>query len=78
MPLILRVNKLKIVQWWVDASYAMHPDFWSHTGASMSLGWGSVTSMSKRQNLYSIISTEAELIGADDVILAFLCSIYFI
>ena len=25
-PLILRVDKLNIVKWWVDASYAMHTD----------------------------------------------------
>ena len=37
-----------------------------------------VASMSKRQNKNSIISTEEELIGADDVLPAFLWSRYFI
>ena len=47
--LILRVENLNIVKCWVDASYKMHLDFWSHTGAKMSLGWGSVASMSKKK-----------------------------
>ena len=38
IPLILRVDKLKIVKWWVEASYAMHPSCRSHTGAKISLG----------------------------------------
>ena len=31
-------------------------------------GWGSITSISKKQKLNTKISTEAELIGADDLI----------
>ena len=37
MPLLLSVDKLSIVKRWVDASYAMHPDCWSHIGATVSL-----------------------------------------
>ena len=32
MLLILRVDNLNIVKWWVEASYAMHPDCKSHWG----------------------------------------------
>ena len=51
---------------------------WSHTGATMSLGWGSVASMSKRKKLDSGSLTEAELIGEDDVLPEFLWLGYFI
>ena len=51
MSLILRVDKLNIVKWWVDASYKMHMNFWIHTGATIYLGWGSINSMSKRQQI---------------------------
>ena len=44
----------------------------------MSLGWGLVASMSKRQKLISRSSTEAELIRAGGVLPAFLWSRYFI
>ena len=78
MPLILRVDNLNIVKLWVDASYAMHPDCRNHTGAKMSLGWVSVSSMPKIQKLNSRRWTEAELIGLDDVLPEFLWSKYFI
>ena len=45
-PLILEASCLRNVQWWVDASYAVHPDMRSHTGATMMIGKGSVYSMS--------------------------------
>ena len=38
MPLIPRLDNLNIVKWWVDTSYAMHPYFWIHNGATMFLG----------------------------------------
>ena len=78
MPVIMMVDKIKIVKCWLDASYEIHTDYRSHIGATISLGWVSVSSMSKRQNLNSRILTEAELIGADDVIPGLLWSRYFI
>ena len=72
MSLILRVEKLKIVIWWLGASYAMHPDYRNHTGTTISLVWVLVDIMSKRQNLNLRSSTEAEIIWADDVLPALL------
>ena len=77
-PLILRVDKLNIVKWWVDTSYATHLDSWSHAGAKISLGWGSIDSMSNRQNINSGISTEVETIISYDKLPASLLSRYFI
>ena len=59
MPLLLRLYNLNIVKWWVDAPYAMHPDFRIHNRATIDLVWGSVASMTKRQNLNSITGEEA-------------------
>ena len=36
--LILSVDDLHVIKWWVDASFAVHPDFKSHSGAAMSFG----------------------------------------
>ena len=33
----------------MDASYAVHPDMKGHTGATMTLGKGTVTSLSTKQ-----------------------------
>jgi hypothetical protein len=36
--LTLSADDLRVVKWYVDASFAVHPDFKSHTGAMMMLG----------------------------------------
>ncbi|CAJ1952107.1 unnamed protein product [Cylindrotheca closterium] len=54
--------------WFVDASFAVHPDFKSHTGGVMTMGGGAMQAMSKKQKLNSRSSTHAELIGVDDAI----------
>ena len=78
MPLILIMDKLKIIKWWVETSYAMHIDCLIHTGAKMSLGWVSDSVIFKRKNINAIGSTEVELIREDNVIPEFLWSSYFI
>ena len=40
----------------------------SHTGGSMSLGRGSIVDTSQKQKLNMRSSTEAELVGCDDVV----------
>jgi hypothetical protein len=54
------------IKWWIDASFAVHPDMKSHTGATVSFGKGSVYSMSRKQRINTKSSTEAEIIGVDD------------
>ena len=56
-----------MIKWWVDASFAVHQDMRSHTGGTMSLGKGSIYSASVRQKLNTKSSTEAELVGVDDM-----------
>jgi hypothetical protein len=51
---------------YVDASFAVHQDMKSHTGAIISLGQGPVHVMSKKQQLATKSSTEAELVGVSD------------
>ena len=64
--LILTADDLSIIKWYVDASFAVHPDFRSHTGAVMTFGSGAVQSISRKQKLNTRSSTTAELVGADD------------
>jgi hypothetical protein len=65
--LTLEADNLQMIKWWVDASFAVHQDMRSHTGGVMSLGKGAIYSMSTRQKLNTKSSTEAELVGVDDV-----------
>ena len=64
--LTLASNDLQVLKWYVDASFAVHPDFKSHTGATFSYGTGAPMTMSRKQKLNTRSSTEAELVGADD------------
>jgi hypothetical protein len=64
----LSAESLHVIKWYVDASFAVHPDFKSHTGATMSFGKGAPITMSRKQKLNTRSSTEAELVGADDAI----------
>jgi hypothetical protein len=77
LVLTLEANNLQVVKWWVDASFAVHPDMRSHTGGVMSLGKGAVYSASTRQKLNTRSSTEAELVGIDDLMAQVLWTKYF-
>jgi hypothetical protein len=47
--LILSADSLHVIKWYVDASFAVHPDFKSHTGGVMTFGGGAVQSLSRKQ-----------------------------
>jgi hypothetical protein len=65
--LTLEANDGRIdIKWWVDASFAVHPDMRSHTGGTMLLGKGLVYSLSWKQRINTKSSMEAELVGIDD------------
>ena len=54
-------------KWWVDSSYAVHPDMKSHIGIYMTLGKGAMYTASCKQKLNTKSSTEAELVAVDDM-----------
>ena len=62
----MSAENLNVIKCYVDAAFAVHPDFKSHTGAIMTMGKGAIYSMSRKQKLNTRSSTEAELVGADD------------
>ncbi len=66
--LVLGIDDINVMKWYVDASFAVHPDFKSHTGACATMGTGSPMSMSRKQKLNTRSSTEAELVAVDDAI----------
>ena len=70
--LTLRIDELgiSIIKRFIDASFAVHPDFKSHTGAMMTMGKGVIIPVSRKQKLNTRSSTESEIVGVDD------CSVY--
>ena len=66
--LTLEAKSFHVMKWWIDASYAAHPDRRSHTGGVLMPGKGAVIAKSSKQKINMKSSTEAELVGADDLI----------
>ena len=66
LALTLKADSLSEIRWWIDESYGVHPDCRSHTGATMSMGQGSIYSKSTKQKINTRSSTEAELVGIND------------
>jgi hypothetical protein len=67
MCLTLENDGLWTIEWWVDASFAVHEDMRGHAGGAMTLGKGSVHSSPVQQKLNTKSSTEEELVGVDDM-----------
>jgi hypothetical protein len=78
MPLTLEADETNIIKWWADAAYAVHPDMRSHTGGAMTMGRGVVYGTSTHQKLATKSSTEAELVGASDIMPQVLWTSYFL
>ena len=66
--LTLEADDSQSVSWFVDASFAPHADYKSHTGACFTIGKGMISSFSNKQKNNSRSSTEAELNAVDDKI----------
>ena len=56
---------LKTFEWHINASFAAHPDFWSHTGGSRRFGGGQgcPINVSAKQKFNTDSSTTAELVA---------------
>ncbi|WP_288992819.1 polyprotein of Ty1/Copia retrotransposon [uncultured Marinobacter sp.] len=69
LKLTLSADNLHCIKWYVDASFAVHPDYKSDTGATMSYGDGdgAVQSISRKQKLNTKSSTESELVGVNNI-----------
>jgi hypothetical protein len=74
----LRADNLNIVKWSIDAAFAVHKDMQSHTGGVMSMGVGAIYSSSQKQKMNTKSSTEAELVGINDILPQALWTKYFL
>jgi hypothetical protein len=77
MPLILSANGSGILKWWVDASFAVHPNMRGHSGGGLYLGRGFLIVSSTKQKRNTRSSTETKIVGADDFMPAICWTRYF-
>jgi hypothetical protein len=76
--LTLSADDLRVVKWYVDASFAVHPRFKSHTGAVMTLGKGVMQSIARKQKMNVRSSTEGELVTVDNTAMMILWTKLFL
>ena len=73
-----KADDTHVIKWWVDASFAVHPDMRSHTSGTMSLSKGSTYSTSMHHKINTKSSMEAKLVAVNDVMLLILWTCYFL
>jgi hypothetical protein len=78
--LVLGAKNDGLLMWYVDASFsfAVHPNMWGHTGGGLTMGRGFLISVSTKQKLNTMSSTESKLVGIDDMMPINLWTCYFL
>jgi len=77
-PLIPSANGSGVLMWYVDASFAVHPNMCSRNGGGLTMGRGFPIVSSTKQKLNTQSSTESELVGVDDMMPFVVWSWYFL
>ena len=77
LPLVVGADDSGRLTWNIDASFAVILDCKIHTGACLTLGHGSILSISAKQKINTKSSTEAKLVGVDDAMTFFMWTKYF-
>ena len=57
-----------VLTWSINAAFAVHDDYKSHTGGCLSMGRGALMPTSSKQKLNMRSSMEAEIMVMDDII----------
>ena len=68
LPLTLAADGTGVLSWYVDASFAVHPDMKGHSGGAMTMGTGFPLDKSTKHKLNTRSSTESEIVAVDDLI----------
>ena len=77
-PLILSADGSGVLMWYVDASFAVHPNMRSNTGGGLTMGRGFPLVSSTKQKLNTRSLTESELVGVDNMMPIVVWSRYFL
>jgi hypothetical protein len=75
---VLGADSSGVLNWYVDASFAVHPNMRGHTGGGLTMGRGFPIVSSTKQKLNTRSSTESELVAVDDMMPSILWTRYFL
>ena len=64
--LVILEENIHAIKGYVDAYFGVNTYLKSHTGGLITLGGGSIQSISHKKNMHNQSSTEAEVIGSYD------------
>ena len=78
LPLILGADGTGILNWYVDASFAVHANMRVHTGGVLTMGQGCTILSSTKHKINTRSSTESELVGVNDMMSSILWTWYFL
>jgi hypothetical protein len=68
LPLVLGAWNTGVLHWYIDASFAVHPNMQGHTGGVLTLGTGAPVVTLTKQKLNTRSSTISEVVAVDDMI----------
>ena len=66
--LTLRADGSGCLKWHCDTAFTLHDDFRSHTSSTSMMGDGAITSLSRKQGMKTMSSTEAEVVATDKIV----------
>jgi hypothetical protein len=78
LPLRIGADKHGVLEWYVDASFAVHPNMRGHTGGGLTMGKGFPIVGCWKQKLNTRSSTESKLVAVDDMMPSILWTRYFL
>ena len=78
LPFILGADGTGILNWYVNASFAVHANMRGHTGGVLTMGQGCPIVSSTKHKINTRSSTESELVGVDDMMALILWTRYFL
>ena len=78
LPLILGTDGTGILNWYVNASFAVHANMRGHTGGVLTMGRGFPIVSSTKHKINTRSSTESEHVGVNDMMSSIIWSRYFL
>ncbi len=76
--MIMSADGSGVLMWYINASFAVHPNMRNHTGGRLTMGQGFPIVNSTKQKLNTQSSTKSELVSVDDMMPIVVWSWYFL